>query len=153
MTQSNVRFISNQLIEQTIDSFWATIPPVWHHIRARIGQKAGEEFNLTHEQFHILRRIRQGHMNLSELAQTKHISRPAASRAVDALVERGLVSRIPNPGDRRHVILTLTSEGEATLERIFEGISNWMAEQLSGLEEAELQRIIDGLEALHRAFH
>ena len=138
---------------QVIDVFWATFPPLWHHIRARIGQQAREEFNLTHDQFHVLRRIHLGRTNVSDLAEAKHISRPAASRAVDALVDKGLITRTQDPDDRRHVNLALTEEGESVLETIFGRISSWMLAQLSNLKEEELECIIAGMDALNRAFH
>lgn len=153
MNHPNPDLTPSPLVQQTIDIFWAAFPPLWHRIRARIGQQAREEFNLTNDQFHVLRRINLGRTNISELAEAKYISRPAASRAVDALVEKGLVTRIQDPQDRRHVILGLTTRGESVLETVYSRISIWMAAQLSTLEEEELQRIIAGMRALERAFY
>jgi len=149
MSQSS----AETLVHQVIDSFWVTVPSLWHHIRSRIGQQAREEFNLTHDQFHVLRRIHLGRTNVSDLAEAKHISRPAASRAVDALVDKGMITRTQDPDDRRHVNLALTEKGESVLETIFGRISSWMTVQLSNLEEEELERIIAGLDALNRTFH
>ncbi len=144
---------SNDLLTETMHQFWETVPPLWHHIRSRIAQQARDSFKLTHEQFHILRRIHKGQSSVSDLAEAKHISRPAASRAVDMLVEKGLVMRTQNPQDRRNVHLTLTSEGEATLKTIFEYVTAWMSEKLAVLEEDELKNIITSMYALHRVFH
>ena len=144
---------SDDLLTKTIHQFWETVPPLWHHIRARISQEARESFKLTHQQFHILRRIHKGWTSVSGLAEAKHISRPAASRTVDVLVEKGLVTRTQNTEDRRHIYLALTPEGEATLKAIFEHVTAWMSEKLGVLEENELQDIITSMDALHRAFH
>jgi DNA-binding MarR family transcriptional regulator len=44
-----------------------------------------------------------GPMSLAELAAAEQVKPPTMSRIVDALVERGLVTRIAKPGDRRSV--------------------------------------------------
>lgn len=144
---------SDDLLTQTMQQFWETVPHLWHHIRARIAREARESFSLTPQQFHILRRIHKGHTSVSGLAEAKHISRPAVSRAVDTLVEKGLVVRTQNPEDRRHIHLGLTPEGEAMLKAIFDEVTAWMREKLSVLEEDELKDIIESMGALHRAFH
>ena len=39
---------------------------------------------------------------------------------VDRLTERGLVDRLPDPGDRRGVLVRLTAEGRSTVDAAFE---------------------------------
>jgi len=138
---------------EMIHKFWETVPYVWHFIRAHIALEMRESFNLTHEQFHILRRIHRGRTSVSDLAEAKHTSRPAASRAVDGLVEKGLVTRTRNPADRRNIHLALSAEGADTLQAIVEKLTVWMQEKLSVLEEDELKNCIRSMEALHKAFH
>ncbi|CCG01127.1 MarR family winged helix-turn-helix transcriptional regulator [Blastococcus saxobsidens] len=48
---------------------------------------------------------------LSDLADALHIAPRSATEVADALQERGLVERSPDPGDRRAVILRPTDEG------------------------------------------
>jgi DNA-binding MarR family transcriptional regulator len=55
-------------------------------------------------------------IRLTELADLLGVSPPTASRAVDALVEHGFVTRVPDPADRRAVLLTLTHSGRARVE-------------------------------------
>jgi DNA-binding MarR family transcriptional regulator len=58
-------------------------------------------FGITMEQFHILRHIRRGYRSVKDLAEKKQINRSAVSQAIDALVSKGLVTRIQESGDRR----------------------------------------------------
>ncbi len=141
------------LLTQVIGHFWETIPPLWHHIRSRISQDARERFQLTHEQFHVLRRIHLGKTHVSDLAQDKRISRPAVSRAVDVLVEKGLIARTQNPQDRRHVNLALTEQGDAVVKSIHEAVDVWLVERLSALEPEDLEHVIEGMHLLNKAFH
>jgi Transcriptional regulators len=51
-------------------------------------------------------------VRLTDLHRRVLLSQPALSRLVDRLVERGLVERREDAGDRRVVRLTLTPEGQ-----------------------------------------
>ena len=55
---------------------------------------------------------RAGPQRLGELAEHLRIVPRSATEVVDALAERGLVERKPDPADRRATLVALTSEGE-----------------------------------------
>jgi DNA-binding MarR family transcriptional regulator len=135
----------------TIDRFWETIPPTWNQIRNNLRSIATENFGISVEQFHILRNIRRGVKSVSDLAEVKQISRPAISQAVEMLVEKGYISRQSNPQDRRYIELTLTADGSALLDTIFDKNRLWMAEKLANLSPAELQIIQTGMDLFSRA--
>ncbi len=139
-------------IQQAIEKFWEFFPPVWHTVRAHIRQEATENFDITVGQFHILRRIRWGTDSVSKLADDRRTSRPAISRAVDVLVNKGLIARTTNPADRRNVQLSLTDEGQSLMEALFSNTRGWMAEKLAVLSEDELEAILVAGDALKRAF-
>ncbi len=141
---------SEDLIGQAIDRFWETIPPFWHRVRAHIRQLAAEQFDISVEQFHILRNIRRGRGSVSELAEAKNISRPAISQAVDLLVNKGLITRTTNANDRRQVRLALTDSGNALLDAIFDNTRQWMAHILSPLSNEELQTLTLAMESLRK---
>jgi DNA-binding MarR family transcriptional regulator len=138
--------------EQTIDCFWETVPPLWSRIRERIRLTAADRFDITVEQFHILRHIRLGHGSVSQLADAKRISRPAISQAVELLVNKGLITRTHDPIDRRVVQLELTVSGCALLDALFQDTRDWMRLNLADLSEDELSQICLGMHTLHTAF-
>lgn len=138
------------LFEQTLDKFWETVPPLWSHIRAHIRAMATENFDISVEQFHILRFIRRGHGSVSELADVRNISRPAISQGVDALVHKGLVTRTQSEEDRRYIKLELTPEGNALLDSVFQNTRDWMKESLKGFSQEDLELAMRGLEILKR---
>jgi DNA-binding MarR family transcriptional regulator len=143
---------SDKTLQQTIDRFWETVPPIWNTVRSRVRSAATQEFEITVEQFHILRHIRKGAHSGSKLADVGRISRPAISQAVDALVNKGLVSRIQSMDDRRYVQLELTPDGAALLDAIFGQARQWMKTKLASLEADDLQAIMSGLALLKEAF-
>ncbi|PWH17543.1 MAG: hypothetical protein DDG59_07975 [Anaerolineae bacterium] len=137
-------------LERLVEIFWETVPPLWREIHAQIHQIASEEFEVTVEQFHILRHIRQGRASVSELAKQKRISRPAVSQIVDTLVQRGLVRRKVNPQDRRQVFLELTESGDALLDAISLRTRRWTLRLFAPLDPAEVNQIIHALERLKK---
>ncbi len=62
----------------------------------------------------------EGGMPLTELAPKVGLSVPAAGRAVDGLVRKGLVSRTEDADDRRIKRLSVTDDGLAAILRIAE---------------------------------
>jgi len=138
--------------EHAVEKFWEFFPPVWHTVRAHIHHEATENFDITVGQFHILRRIRHGADSVSKLADDKHTSRPAVSRVVDVLVNKGLVVRAQNPVDRRNVLLSLTDEGTALMENLFNNTRQWMIGKLSILNDDEFEAILVAGDALKRSF-
>jgi DNA-binding MarR family transcriptional regulator len=142
---------TNLPLQQAIDRFWETIPPVWNTVRSHLRSVAAEEFGMTVEQFHSLRLIRKGYRTASEIAQAKQISRPAVSQAVETLVQKGLVSRQQSQADRRYVQLELTDEGARTLDQIFGQTRRWMESRMGSLSQEDLQALSNGMAALGQA--
>jgi DNA-binding MarR family transcriptional regulator len=143
---------TQELIRQGIDRFWECVPATWNQVRMNLRATAAQDFDISFEQFTILRHIRRGSKSISELAEARRISRPAISQAVEMLVGRGLISRQQSTQDRRWVDLELTPSGNDILNTIFQKNSVWMAEKLAVLSPEELQSLLLGLEALKKTF-
>lgn len=132
-------------------AFWAVWPSLAGQIRACLHQQASARYGLTMEQFLILRHIREGQDSVRALAEARGISRAAVSQAVDALVDRGLVARRPDPADRRRVRLALTPRGHALLRALARDAHRWLEGRLAPLSPAELRVLLRAMEILQRA--
>jgi DNA-binding MarR family transcriptional regulator len=141
---------SDRLQNQAIDHFWETVPPLWGMIRTHIRAEATKNFDITVEQFHILRHVRRGTGSISELATAKNISRPAISQAVEVLVKKGLLTRVQSSQDRRFVELTLTESGNNLLDSVFQDTREWMKERMSTLSTDELETVSKAMTALKK---
>lgn len=139
-----------RLYDHAIDRFWETVPPLWNSVRSHIRATATTQFDITVEQFHVLRHVRRGVQSISELATAKNISRPAISQAVDTLVNRGLLTRVQSTQDRRYVELALTDEGDHLLDTIFKETREWMKQRLRVLSARELETIADAMEIMKK---
>lgn len=62
--------------------------------------------------------VARGGSGLQELASGLTVSKQAASRLVDLLVQRDYCKRIPDPADRRRMLLTLTERGRVAAREI-----------------------------------
>jgi len=59
-----------------------------------------------------------GEHSVKEIARHLGLSLPAASRAVDGLIQRGYVTRRESATDRRSRLVALTGDGRAVVERV-----------------------------------
>lgn len=139
-----------KLRERVIDRFWETVPPLWNSIRSHIRATATASFDITVEQFHVLRYVRRGTDSVSELATAKNISRPAISQAVEVLVKKGLLRRVPSKEDRRCVDLILTEAGNNLLDTVFQETRGWMKERMRDLSQDELATIARAMEIMKK---
>jgi DNA-binding MarR family transcriptional regulator len=111
-----------------------------------------EELELTLTQVKTLCALSRDELTVKDLAERLGLSLPGASRAVDALVERGLLHRREDASDRRMKRVRCTDAGRHALERLdearFAGIETFTAtlpaaqrRRLSGA----LRPVLDGL--------
>jgi DNA-binding MarR family transcriptional regulator len=103
----------------------------------------------------------EGRIRMSTLAARLGVTLSTVSGLVERLVEAGCVSRHDDPSDRRQVVVSLTPEGEALIERFrdlnrrqLRGLLDLMADDdLSAMEQSviALTRAAEQQAAEHRA--
>jgi DNA-binding MarR family transcriptional regulator len=126
MTYNN---LSNQL---PILNSPASLPEVFQLIEQvskklkQFQRRTMREASLTPAQYFILSLLwEKDRMPFKDLAAASLTSRPTITGIVDSLEKKGLVTREPNPGDRRSLLVSLTEKGRTlrqatpTLETIF----------------------------------
>lgn len=85
--------------------------------------------------------VNRGPMTLGELAARERIAPPSVTKAVEHLVGRGLVTRAPDPSDRRVVLVEATAAGRTFLEANRVRRNQWLVRQLEHLDAAEVERL------------
>lgn len=104
---------------------------------------------LTQNQCHTLLLIAQGRdLSINDIASKMGLDVSTVSRNVDRLVEKGIVSRIENPEDRRAVCLSLTQEGKNYAYVLTNNASSWIERLTEGMTEAEMEEVIESLRGL-----
>lgn len=107
----------------------------------------------TFMQVRVLSFLIENRLTVSDLAKMRRVSLQSASTLVQGLVERGWVTRIPDPNDRRRSLLEVTPEGRAQARLAKEQSSRYLAGFLDGLEPEEIAAGEVFLAALKRLLH
>ena len=106
----------------------------------------------TNTQCHLLTELsRSGPLSLVELGARVCLEKSWVSRAVDAMVERGLVTKEPNPQDARSWLVTLTAEGERTVGELNRTLDEHADQLLGALGERERAGVEQSLLLLMKA--
>jgi DNA-binding MarR family transcriptional regulator len=93
---------------------------------------------------------RQPGVGVRELAAQEHVSVAGISRHVRGLVERGLIRREGDPADGRRHGLHVTDEGRQIIRRVKSRRTEWLADRLRMLPEADLEAIREAVTPLWR---
>jgi len=90
----------------------------------------------------------EGPRRLNDLADRMGVSDPTASRAVDALVDLGLVERVADPDDRRALQIDVTGTGRARAAERETRVSAAFQPAIAELSAAERAQLTDLLARL-----
>jgi DNA-binding MarR family transcriptional regulator len=106
-------------------------------------------------QYHLLEPLADGPHTNRQLAESAEVSSPTATRMIDVLVSRDLVTRVEDPTDRRAVLISLTPAGRRALGAKmaeYDGMRRQMAATLAPEERRVaanlLARMTDVIEEL-----
>ncbi|MEJ2263459.1 MAG: MarR family transcriptional regulator [Anaerolineales bacterium] len=116
-----------------------------------IQRETVREANLTPTQYQTLRLLWvQDGQPFKELAASNGCTPPTMTGIVDTLEKKGLVTRQPNPADRRSLLVTLTEKGRA-LEGTTPNLERIYASCCVGLSAEEFRQLGSLLEKLHQS--
>jgi MarR family transcriptional regulator, organic hydroperoxide resistance regulator len=103
-------------------------------------------------QFRLLGMLSRRAWTLTELAETQSVSLPTMSNTISTLEVRGWVTRTRSDEDRRVVLIEVTPEGRAIIEKVFQRAQDRFALLLANVTENELETLTQGLQILHSLF-
>lgn len=127
------------------------LPPVMWFIRTHMRKHRAH--GLSVPQFRTLALLdRFPTASLSMVAENLGASAPTASRMVDGLVRKGLITRESCSDDRRQISLLLTEEGRRVLETSRSETQRMIADEVSHLPESERETIVRAMQMLHDIF-
>jgi DNA-binding MarR family transcriptional regulator len=91
-----------------------------------------------------------GPVTAGGLAAHEHVRKPTMTRTIHALVERGLIERLPDPLDGRVTWLQVTPAGTALLAQARKRTDAYLTQRLRQLTPAERETLRDATEILER---
>lgn len=83
-----------------------------------------------------------GPITPGEIGERTLVSSGTVTSTLDQLEYRGWVRRLPNPDDRRSVLVEITAEGRAVADQLLPGIRSVEQAMLAGLTAAELATLM-----------
>jgi DNA-binding MarR family transcriptional regulator len=109
---------------------------------------SGEQLGMSQVKLLLLIGRPGQRFKVSDVALFLGVTNAAASRAIERLVQRGLLHRTISPDDRRAVDLALTEESRALLERFAEARDAELLALLGGVEDEKLAQATSLLDQL-----
>jgi len=128
-----------------------------NRISADIAQFYQDRFGMSVTEWRVMAVLgRYPGVSAMDVAERTAMDKVAVSRAVNALIERELVSRSFDTADRRRSILTLSEAGLAVYDDIAPlalRLEASLLEQLDDADRATLWRLLDTLDAAELKAH
>ena len=119
--------------------------PAVMRLARRLRQVRADGLELTPSQLSAMGTLaRADDQPIGALAAAERVTAPSMTRIVNALSERGLVARTPDPTDRRQSLVSLTPSGRDLLLLNRRRRSEWLAQRIGELDA-------DDKEVLRRA--
>jgi DNA-binding MarR family transcriptional regulator len=84
---------------------------------------------------------RCGPLTPSELADAERVRRPTVTRMLGHLEDEGLITRTPDPADRRSTLIAITPAGAALLAAARTRKDVFLSERLDGLSPADRETL------------
>lgn len=103
-------------------------------------------------QSHIIYELsKRPNISLNELADLLALDTSTLSRQVQQLVEDGTLRRLPDPKDRRYVLLSLTETGEEQCARIAEQMETYIQDIFSYIPGDKKDQVLESLQLVSDA--
>jgi len=104
---------------------------------------------VTLSQCHAVVEIgRVGSISVNNLAGVLGLDKSTISRTINNLVEQGLVTREPDPGDRRYLNIGLTDQGRELFVNIEGNMDQYYQDAYKSIPIDKREQILEGLEIL-----
>lgn len=108
-----------------------------------------EEMGITFPQLRILFLVRRDPgSDLRSLAERLDVGTSAASQQVDRLVDKGLLSRLEDPADRRRLQISLTDKGNEAVESISAASRDYVHAIFEQFTDGQLAEVGSALAAI-----
>lgn len=126
--------------------------PAVMRLGRRLRQVRADGLELTASQLSAMGALaRADDQPIGALAAAEKVAAPSMTRIVNALQERGLVVRTPDPADRRQALVSLTPAGRDLLLLNRRRRSEWLAQRIAELgpdDKEVLRRAVGVLERI-----
>ncbi len=107
-------------------------------------------FGMPLSQMQILALVEREDLSIRQISERTGVAKPNVTPLVDALRDRGYVTRRRHERDGRVVCVHLEPAGAETLQRLREALAAQVREWPKTVTRAEARELVGGLEAIRR---
>ncbi|MGM0562031.1 MAG: MarR family winged helix-turn-helix transcriptional regulator [Pseudomonadota bacterium] len=136
--------------EGTETALWNSLSTCHSLIAAELRLRLRQHYSMTlprYEAMAELSRHEEG-LPMGELSRRLMVSNGNITGITDRLVADGLVSRHPDPSDRRTHFIKLTRKGRESFDRISQSYNSWLGELLDGISAKQSRNLENLLQQL-----
>ncbi len=120
---------------------WLQLIRSYEHLQAQVASLL-QARGLTVAQFEVLSSLATGNCaNQQELANRLQVTKGNLVGLIDRLSERGWVTRVPDPEDRRVNRVSITEAGKELILAVLPEQADVVQEMLSGLDDGEVETL------------
>jgi DNA-binding MarR family transcriptional regulator len=80
-----------------------------------------------------------------------HITTGTMTSVLDTLERNGYIKRIADPNDRRRVLVDITPDAQAVLDKMLPEVQHVIAAAMANIDDDALQALLDALAAVSAA--
>ncbi|KOS68872.1 MarR family transcriptional regulator [Lysinibacillus contaminans] len=108
--------------------------------------------NISLVQSHILYEVEHQYQpSIQQVAESLGTDITTFSRQVQSLIKLNLISKKPDPKDRRISILSLTEEGKEVAENINQQMNQYLDDVFSNMSQEEKEMVIRSIQLLNKS--
>ncbi len=132
---------------------WLRLLTCSNLIEGEVRARLREVFATTLPRFDLLAQLDRAPegLTMSELSSRLMVSNGNVTGLTEALVREGLVSRLPEPEDRRSLRIRLTDAGKRSFDAMTPTHEQWIDRLMGGLSRAEMANLLELLGKLKRS--
>ncbi|RDV03265.1 MarR family winged helix-turn-helix transcriptional regulator [Undibacter mobilis] len=122
---------------------WLRFLSVFKIVEGKLRTRLRSNFDISTPRFDVLA-ILHGHsgaMTMGELSSGLMVTTGNVTGIVDMLIDEGLVSKSPNPVDRRSHLIEITPAGRRLFARIAPALAKWFEDAMSEMTAAEIKEL------------
>ncbi|OPC81026.1 MarR family transcriptional regulator [Embleya scabrispora] len=143
MTKNQQENAENDASREDLASRVITALPEWITQLIQINGLIADRMGVVATDFHCLHALHQdGPATSSVLARRVGLTPGAASRMIDRLTEAGCVKRVPDPNDRRRVVIEPTMEGLDRITAYYAGLTARTRDDLTPFDDDQLRTLL-----------
>lgn len=132
---------------EKLEGILSSFAEVMSRLLLDVHQQHLAELDLTLPQAQVLRVLRRsGTVPTGRLAAELRISAPAITQLTDRLIRKGLIERRTATGDRRSVLVALSSKGKRLVDLFRKRRCEIFSAALAELDEIERAEVVASLE-------